>query len=102
MNFARDWFDVLFLLFFLGVYLFIAIFKGPKVTLRFLFLCILWATSAIWIVIIPGQGYLFSDSTPFPGVIVPLGGLIYGVPLTAITFITWLIKRKGAKKSAGA
>ncbi len=99
INFIKLRFDLIFLLFFFGMYLFLTIFKGSKAILRFLFLCILWATSAIWIVIIPRQECLFSDSVSFPGAIIPLGGLIYGVPLIILSFITWRIKR--GKESKG-
>lgn len=99
LDFIYRWFDFIFLIFFFGTYLFLTIFKGSKAIRWFLFLCILWASSEIWIGIIPGQEYLFSDSSgSFPGSIIPLGGLIYGVPLTALTFITWLIKKRREKE----
>lgn len=99
MEFLENWFDVAFLLSFLGTYLFLAIFRGSKSILRFLFVCTLWATSGIWMVIVPGYGHLFSDNTAFPGAIFPLGGLIYGAPLSIITFITWFLKRKAEFRS---
>jgi len=98
MNFIGARFDLIFLLFFFGTYIYLTIFKNSKAMFKLLFLCILWATSAIWIEIIPNHGYLFSDNTPFPGAIIPVGGLIYGVPLTIASLITWSIKRKMEKK----
>jgi len=98
MAFFKNWFDVIFLLFFFGLYIYLAIFKGSKALFKFLILCILWSTSEIWIVTIPNHERLFSDTSSFLLASIPFEGLIYGVPLTILTFITWHIKKRRENK----
>jgi len=94
MKFVLRWLDVIFLFTFLGTYIYLTIFRKSSALRIFLYFCILWSTSEIWIVLIPNYDRLFSDLSPFPGATIPFLGLIYGVPLTMISFITWRVKKK--------
>ncbi len=79
-------FDLIFVLVFLFTYLFLIIFKNIKAIRVFIYLCLAWALGLIWGMMIPNC----ND-------IIAIGGLIYGVPLTIVSFISWYIQKEGEK-----
>ena len=99
MELFKDWFDVIFLISFLAGYFYTAFFRKSKEVFMFLILCIVWSTAGVWIRFIPNSDHLFSDvSSSFPGSFIPLGGLIYGIPLVIVTLVTLFVKRKIERK----
>jgi hypothetical protein len=88
--------EILFLLFFLLGYLYIAIWKNSRVMYAFLLVCILWSSSVIWTSFFPDPHGIFiegSGNNVFPGYIVTLGGIVYGLPLTFLALGSFLFKR---------
>jgi hypothetical protein len=91
----RNYLDVFILLFVLITFLYVAIFRNARSMFIFFVLCLLWSTSVAWTKYLPNADVIFSErpGTNFPGYLVTLGGIIYGIPLTTIAFISLIVKR---------
>jgi len=99
LEFLNSSFDVSFLIIVLFLYIYLCIFKESRMMFAFLCFCLFWSTSAIWTLFIPNHEYLFNDNSRFHGYMLTLGGLIYGIPLAMLSFISWFIKEKREKKN---
>jgi hypothetical protein len=62
---------------------------------KYFVMCLIWSSSLIWMGFLPPKiGYLLGDDSPVHGYMITLGGMLYGVPLTLLSFFTWLFKHR--------
>lgn len=96
MNSALVPLDLILILVCLFTYLYLAFCKGSREMLTFFLLCVFWGSSFIWTSYIPNAEILFSErpGSVFPGYIITLGGLIYGIPFGVISLVTLFVKKK--------
>jgi hypothetical protein len=92
--------DVLIIFCVLGIFL-LLLFKGKsKSMLIFSYICLIWGTALFWTTYLPDKISIYlGDNSPYHGYMLTLGGLLYGLPIAILSFLSFLYKRSKEKNN---
>lgn len=99
IRYLNTWFDIIFTISIIGLYFYLAFKKGRSAMFKYFVMCLIWSSSCLWMNFLPSKiNYLIGDYSPVHGYMITLGGMLYGIPLAILSFITWLSKSENRKK----